>query len=213
MRRGWSVAFLAGTAALLCGAMALVSAQNLPVTYERLLKADQEPGNWLTYSNTYSSWRYSRLDQINTQNVKNLRVKWMFQGRTENKFETTPLVVDGIMYLTRPENDVYALDAETGRVLWTYTHRNPERTYNCCGRVNRGLAILDHRLFMNTLDMHLIALGARSGRERWKTEIHACNAARRSAAPGAPLALNGNAIVGMADRAAPCSGLQAAYTT
>ena len=77
------------------------------------------------YSSTYNSWRFSRLDQINTQNVKNLQVKWLFQGRHQEKFETTPLVVDGIMYLTRPENDVYALDAETGRVMWTYSHKNP----------------------------------------------------------------------------------------
>src|SRR5262249_9129361 len=88
-------------------------AQGLPVPYERLLKADQEPGNWLMYSSTYNSWRFSHLTQINTENVKNLHVKWLFQGRTVEKLETTPLVVDGIMYLTRPENDVFALDAET----------------------------------------------------------------------------------------------------
>ena len=89
--------------------------QSLPVTSDRLLNADKEPGNWLMYSHTYSGWRYSALDQITTQNVKNLSVKWLFQGRSQDKFETTPLVVDGIMYLTRPENDVFALDAETGR--------------------------------------------------------------------------------------------------
>src|SRR5207253_3809586 len=77
MRTGGSVAAVL-TGALLSGAAAFVFAQSLPVTYERLLKAGQEPGNWLTYSNTYSSWRYSRLDQINTQNVKNLHVKWLF---------------------------------------------------------------------------------------------------------------------------------------
>ena len=181
------------------------------MTYERLLKADQEPGNWLTYSNTYNSWRFSRLDQINTQNVKNLRVKWLFQGRTQDKFETTPLVVDGIMYLTRPENDVYAVDGETGRVLWTYSHKNPERTYNCCGRVNRGLAILDNRLFMNTLDMHLIALDAKSGRELWKTEIHDYTASGGYAATGAPLALKGKVIVGMAGGEHPVSGFLDAY--
>src|ERR1043166_4030661 len=87
-----------------------LSGQGLPVTYERLLKADQEPGNWLMYSNTYNSWRFSRLNQITTQNVKNLRVKWLFQGRHQEKFETPPLVIDGIMYLTRPENAIYALD-------------------------------------------------------------------------------------------------------
>src|SRR5262245_11353379 len=137
-----------GKLAILCAATLTLSAQGLPVPYERLLKADQEPGNWLMYSNTYNSWRFSRLTQINTQNVKNLQVKWRWQGRHAEKFETTPLVVDGIMYLTRPENDVYALDAETGRALWTYHHQNPERTFNCCGKVNRGLAILDNRLFM-----------------------------------------------------------------
>ena len=186
-------------------------AQSLPVTYERLLKADQEPGNWLMYSNTYNGWRYSRLDQINTQNVKNLHVKWLFQGRHQQKFETTPLVVDGIMYLTRPENDVFAVDAETGRVLWVYNHKNPERTYNCCGRVNRGLAILGNTLFMNTLDMHLIALDARSGRELWKTTMYDYTAAGGYAATGAPLALKDKVIVGMAGGEHPTSGFLDAY--
>src|SRR6516225_5347007 len=164
-----------------------LGAQNLPVTYDRLLKAEAEPGNWLMYNHTYNGWRYSRLDQITPQNVKNLQVKWLFQGRHQEKFETTPLVVDGIMYLTRPENDVFALDAETGRVMWAYSHRNPERTYNCCGRVNRGLAILGNRLFMSTLDMHLIAIDARSGRELWKQEIYDYSASGGYAATGAPL--------------------------
>src|SRR5579871_3991632 len=88
--------------------------QGLPVSYDRLAHADKEPGNWLMYGNTYNSWRFSRLTQINTQNAKNLQLKWLFQGRHNEKFETTPLVVDGIMYLTRPENDVYAVD-EIGR--------------------------------------------------------------------------------------------------
>src|SRR5213593_2949540 len=127
---------------LIAAAAIPLMGQGLPVSYERLAGADNELGNWLMYSRTYNGWRYSPLDQINTQNVKSLKVKWLFQGRNQDKFETTPLVVDGIMYLTRPENDVFALDAETGRVLWTYSHRNPERTYNCCGRVNRGLAVL-----------------------------------------------------------------------
>src|SRR5436309_5655996 len=138
---------------VILAAAALFHGQNLPVTYERLLKADREPGNWLMYSNTYNSWRFSRLDQINTRNVKNLHVKWLFQGRHQEKFETTPLVVDGIMYLTRPENDVFALDAETGRVMWTYSHKNPDKTFNCCGRVNSGLAILGNRRFVNALDL------------------------------------------------------------
>jgi alcohol dehydrogenase (cytochrome c) len=185
--------------------------QGLPVTFERLLRADQEPGNWLMYSNTYNSWRFSRLEQINTQNVKDLRVKWLFQGRHQEKFETTPLVVDGIMYLTRPENDVFALDAETGRVMWTYSHKNPEKTYNCCGRVNRGLAILGNRLFMNTLDMHIIAIDAKSGRELWKTEIYDYTESGGYAATGAPLVVKDKVIVGMSGGEHPLTGFLDAY--
>jgi len=188
-----------------------LGAQNLPVTYDRLLKAASEPGNWLMYNHTYNGWRYSPLDQITTQNVKNLQVKWLFQGRHLEKFETTPLVVDGIMYLTRPENDIFALDAETGRVMWAYSHRNPERTYNCCGKVNRGLAILDNRLFMNTLDMHLIAIDAKSGRELWKTEMYDYTAAGGYAATGAPLVVKDKVIVGMAGGEHPVSGFLDAY--
>jgi alcohol dehydrogenase (cytochrome c) len=189
----------------------LLSAQGVPVSYDRLAKADQEPGNWLMYSGSYNSWRYSRLDQITPENVKNLQAKWLFQGRHQEKFETTPLVVDGIMYLTRPENDIFALDAETGRVMWVYSHKNPERTYNCCGRVNRGLAILGNRLFMNTLDMHVIAIDAKSGRELWKTEIHDYTASGGYAATGAPLAVKDKVIVGMAGGEHSISGFLDAY--
>jgi alcohol dehydrogenase (cytochrome c) len=183
----------------------------LPVTYQRLLNADQEPGNWLMYSGNYSGWRFSRLNQINAQNARNLRVKWLFQGRHNEKFETTPLVVDGIMYLTRPENAIYALDALTGRQLWMYEHRNPDRTFNCCGRVNRGLAILGTTLFMNTLDMHVIAIDAKSGRELWKTKMFDHMAAGGYAAPGAPLIVKDKLIVGMAGGERGVSGFLDAY--
>jgi alcohol dehydrogenase (cytochrome c) len=202
----WAVAALLVTVAI-----GTLSGQGLPVTSERLLKADQEPGNWLMYSNTYSGWRFSRLNQITAQNVKNLRVKWLFQGRHVEKFETTPLVIDGIMYLTRPENAVYALDALTGRQLWMYEHRNPEVTFNCCGKVNRGLAILGTTLFMNTLDMHVVAIDAKSGRELWKTEMFDYTAAGGYAATGAPLIVKDKVIVGMAGGERGVSGFLAAY--
>ena len=138
-------------------------------------------------------------------------MKWLFQGRHNEKFETTPLVVDGIMYLTRPENAIYALDALTGRQLWMYEHRNPERTFNCCGRVNRGLAILGTTLFMNTLDMHVIAVDAKSGRELWKTKMFDHTAAGGYAAPGAPLIVKDKLIVGMAGGERGVSGFLDAY--
>ena len=183
----------------------------LPITYERLLNADKEPGNWLMYNNTYAGWRFSRLNQITAQNVKNLHLKWMFQGRHVEKFETTPLVVDGIMYLTRPENAIYAVDALTGRQLWMYEHKNPDRTFNCCGKNNRGLAILGTTLFMNTLDMHVVAVDAKSGRELWKIQMYDPNEAGGYAAPGAPLVVKDKLIVGMAGGEHGVSGFLDAY--
>ena len=183
------------------------------VTSQRLLNAANEPGNWLMYSHTYNSWRYSTLNQINVDTVKNLHVKWLFQGRHIEKFETTPLVVDGIMYLTRPENAIYALDAATGRQLWMYEYRNPPRTFNCCGKVNRGLAILGNTLFMNTLDMHVVAVDARTGHEVWRTEMGDYTAAGGYAAPGAPLVVKDKLIVGMAGGEHGVNGFLDAYDT
>ncbi len=208
----WRFWFGGAVAALLLTlATRPLSGQGLPVTYERLLKADQEPGNWLMYSHTYNGWRFSALNQITEQNVKNLHVKWLFQGRHAEKFETTPLVVDGIMYLTRPENAVYALDALTGRQLWMYEYRNPERTFNCCGKVNRGLAILGTTLYMNTLDMHVVAIDAKSGRELWHVAMGDYTAAGGYAATGAPLVVKDKVIVGMAGGERGVSGFLDAY--
>ena len=208
IRRFLGVAF-----AVVAVAATSLNGQGLPITYERLLNSDKEPGNWLMYSRTYNGHRYSPLDEINRDNVDRLQVKWLFQGRHQDKFETTPLVVDGVMYLTRPENDIYALDAETGRTLWTYSHRNPPQTFNCCGNVNRGLAILGNTLFMNTLDMHVIAVDAKSGRELWKTEIFDHKAAGGYASPGAPLVVKDKLIVGMAGGEHGVSGFLDAYDT
>ena len=118
------------------------------VTSEQLLNAASDPGNWLTYSGTYQSQRYSTLDQITRDNASRLELSWVFQANSLQKFEATPLVVDGVMYLTVAPNDVVALDAATGRTFWRYNHILPERTNPCCGAVNRGLAILGDSLFM-----------------------------------------------------------------
>ena len=188
-------------------------AAQAPVTYERLLNADKEPGNWLMHSANYSGWHFSNLNQVDTRNVKSLRAKWIFQGRHLEKFETVPLVVDGIMYLTRPENAIYALDAATGRQLWSYEYRNPTRTFNCCGKVNRGLAILGTTLFMNTLDMHVVAVDARTGHELWKTEMFDFTEAGGYAATGAPLVVKDKLIVGMAGGERGVNGFLDAYDT
>ena len=93
------------------------------VTWERLIKSASEPHNWLTYSGSTMSQRHSTLDQVTPANIERLEQKWVFQAESLQKFETTPLVVDGIMYLTQPSNDVVALDAKTGRIFWMYRYK------------------------------------------------------------------------------------------
>jgi alcohol dehydrogenase (cytochrome c) len=184
------------------------SPTGLPVTYERLLNAAQEPGNWLTYSGDYRSHHYSTLKQITSDNVHRLRAKWIHQMHRP-KVETTPIVVDGIMYVTRPPSDVMALDAETGRALWTFEYELKTRVYTCCGEVNRGLAILGTTLFINTLDAQLIALDARSGRKLWQTEI--ADPKLNYTATGAPLAVKDKIIVGIAGAEGGIRGFLDAY--
>src|SRR5437879_10851864 len=161
-------------------------ASQAQVSFERVLGANKEPENWLTYSGTTLSQRHSLLNQITPANVKNLELQWIYQTRSLEKFEATPLVVDGIMYTVQAPNDVIALDAATGRIFWTFSH-HPEHGRPCCGRVNRGLAILDDMLFMGTLDAHLIAIDAKNGHPLWETTLAKARAA--SVMPHAPLAL------------------------
>src|ERR1700745_3140007 len=141
------------------------------VGYERLLNAAKEPQNWLIYGNDYNSNRYSRLTQITPANVKNLNLAWVYQSATAGSWEATPLVVDGIMYVTQRPNDVVALDAVTGRVFWMYRYNNASEIGVCCGANNRGLALLGDTLFMGTLDAHLVAIDAKSGVPVWTTQV------------------------------------------
>ena len=147
------------------------AALHAQVSFDRLLRAANEPQNWLTYSGTYTGQRYSELAQITPANVKDLQPQWVFQARSLEKFEATPLVVDGVMYTVQPPNDIVAIDAATGRTFWMYSHRPSPLARLCCGRVNRGLAILGQTLFMGTIDGHLIAVDAKSGRLVWDVSL------------------------------------------
>jgi alcohol dehydrogenase (cytochrome c) len=137
------------------------------VTPARLLESSKEPQNWLMYSGDYAGHRYSALDQINTSNAHALVPKWVYQTMAEGKFETTPLVVDGILYGTGQDDRAFALDARTGRPIWQYQRQLPGDIRPCCGRVNRGLAILGDKVFLGTLDAHVIALDAKTGNVLW----------------------------------------------
>src|SRR5262245_16760588 len=157
--------------AALCSLLVAATVVQGQTPGDRLAKAAGEPQNWLTYSGGYMSQRHSALKQITAANVKNLEMKWVFQAQSLQTFEATPLVVDGIMYLTQAPNDVVALDAKTGRVFWIYHYVLPQSLAVCCGQVNRGLAIAGDTLFMGTLDAHLVAIDARTGHAIWKTKV------------------------------------------
>ncbi len=191
MRRHWIL--IAASVALAAAAPLRIGAQS-PVTYERLLNAAKEPQNYLTYGGDYFSTRYSTLTQITPANVKNLNLEWVYQAAVTGSWQPTPLVVDGIMYLTQRPNDVIAMDATSGRVFWTYRHTN-EAVIACCGSNNRGVAILGELLYMGTLDGHLVAIEARSGRQVWKTRV--ADSKQGYSITVSPLALKDRVVIGV----------------
>ena len=167
-----------------------------PVTWERLVNAAAEPHNWLMYSGTFDSKRFSRLDQINAGNVGNLELKWAYQIPIIDRAETTPLVVDGVMFITEAPSNVAAVDAATGGLYWRYDHELPDDLRLCCGRNNRGVAILGQTLFMSTLDAHLVAIDAISGNLVWDAEVADYRAGYSKTA--APLIVKNKVVTGIA---------------
>src|SRR5687768_15356908 len=179
------------------------------VTPQRLAAAASEPQNWLTYSGNYASTRFTPLAQITPANVKNLKLQWVYQSPVAGNWQTTPLVVDGIMYLTQRLNDVVALDAATGRAFWIYRYTPAADRVVCCGANNRGLAILGNTLFMATLDAQLIAIDAKSGRKLWQTEVATTKAGYSMTM--APLVVKDKVIVGVGGGEYGIRGFVAAY--
>jgi len=181
------------------------------VTPEQLLRTAQNPDNWLTYSGTYFSQRYSTLAQITPANVKSLQMRWALQVKSLEKFEATPLVVDGRMYLTQAPNDVLALDAVSGRVFWQYSHEPSPKARLCCGIVNRGLAILGDTLFMGTIDGHLIAIDAHNGKPVWNVNVNGADPATGYSITVAPLVVKDKVIIGAAGGEYGIRGFIAAF--
>jgi alcohol dehydrogenase (cytochrome c) len=178
---------------------------------EQLVRAAQQPNNWLTYSGTYFSQRYSTLNQITPANVKNLQMRWMLQVKSLEKFEATPLVIDGRMYFTQAPNDVLAVDATSGRIFWQYSYEPSPKTRPCCGTVNRGLAILGDTLFMGTLDGALIALDAYSGKPVWVSNVNGADPSIGYSITLAPLVVKDKVIVGTAGGEYGIRGFIAAF--
>ncbi len=184
------------------------------VPFERLVNAGAD-GNWLTYSGSYRSERFLVLDEIDRTNVARLKVLWAYQMQpTEitgaGLQETTPLVADGIMYLTESPSSVSALDARTGRLLWHWSPELAEEVLNIgFPKVNRGVAILGRTLYVGTLDARLFALDAGTGAVRWETRV--AENSEGFSLTLAPLALDGLIIVGVSGAEAGVRGFVDAY--
>jgi alcohol dehydrogenase (cytochrome c) len=150
--------------------LSCVSAQ-AQVPFERIRQAQSEPGNWLTYSGNYHGHRHSLLTEITPANVAGLKPAWVYQCREGGTVETSPIVVDGVIYITEKPHIVTALDGRTGRPLWTYRRTPVTDVPGCCGDVNRGVAILGDTLYWGTLDAHLIAIDSETGGLKWDVTV------------------------------------------
>jgi len=141
------------------------------VTQDMLNRAANDGNNFLHTNANYKQTRYYPSKQINSENVKNLRPEWIFQTEVVESMETTPIVVNGVMYITTSFNHVYALDARTGEQIWHYKHKMGPITTYCCGPNNRGVAVYGDMLYMGTLDAKMLGIDAKTGKLVWETEL------------------------------------------
>lgn len=175
------------------------------VSFDRIFRAEREPQNWLSYSGTVFNQRHSLLTEITPANVKNLELQWVWQARSLEKFEATALAVDGVVYTLQgpPVQGTYqvvALDGVTGRPFWTLEYKPLAQARTCCGRVSRGLAILGDTLFMGTIDAHLVAIDAKTGKVVWDVEAAKLGekTTEKYAITHAPTVVKDKVIVGIA---------------
>ena len=164
------------------------------VTQDMLHRAGGDANNFLHTNGNYSQTRYYPASQINTGNVKNLRPAWIFQTEVVESQETTPIVVNGVMYITTSFSHVYALDAATGEQIWHYKHKMGPITTYCCGPNNRGVAVSGDKVFLGTLDAKLVALDAKSGKVVWEKQI--ADPEKGYSETMAPTAVNGKILIG-----------------
>lgn len=186
------------------------------LSWNRLLNAAKEPANWLTYWGDLAGTHYSALPEITNANVKNLQAQWMTPMAGEGQIQSTPLVVDGIMYTTGPvgaasagATQVFALDAKTGKQIWRFERPQKVRNQYENNRVNRGVSILDNRLFVGTLDAALIALDARTGKQLWEVQLADTKEGYELTAP--PLVVKDKIITGISGGEFGIRGFLEAY--
>ena len=172
------------------------------------LAAMTDSANWASYGRDHTNQRYSPLSRINAANVSSLKPAWRYKTGIPHAFEATPIVLDGIMYISTPLNHVLALDAATGRKLWEHAE-TLSTTVHCCGPVNRGVAVYGGRVYMGTLDGRLVALETQTGRAAWTVRV--ADNERAYAIDAAPVAADGKVIVGVSGAEYGIRGFVSAY--
>lgn len=168
---------------------------NAGVAFERLVNSDAEPQNWMHYWGNYQGTHYSALKEITPANVSHLETKWSVKLADMRSLETEPLVVDGIMYASGQPGAVVALDARTGKEIWRYAHERKVTNPREINPFNRGVAVLDNRVFVGTLDAAIAAIDARTGTQLWESQV--ADSLLGYSITSAPLALKDKVIVGV----------------
>lgn len=198
-----------GWGALVCAVLMLAGCQRHTVDAQRILKAGAD--DWLSYGRTYDEQRFSPLDQVNVQTVSRLGLAWWAGFDTDRGQEATPLEADGVLYTTTAWSKVFAFDARTGKLLWSYDPKVPgEKGFNaCCDVVNRGVALWGGKAYVGTLDGRLIALDARSGKPVWSAQTTDPN--QPYTITGAPRAAKGMILIGNGGAEYPVRGYLSAY--
>jgi len=165
-----------------------------PVTQAMLDRAASDAKNFLHTNGDYGQQRFYPNKQINTGNVKRLHPAWIFQTEVKESMETSPIIVNGVMYVTTSFSHVYALDAKTGAELWHYKHAMGPVTTYCCGPNNRGVAVFEDKVFLATLDSKLVALNAKTGTVVWQSTI--ADPELGYSETMAPTVINGKVLIG-----------------
>jgi len=173
----------------------IVAADTKQIGDAELRQGTQDTSGWYHYGGNYENWRYSPLEQINPDNVAGLAPAWIFQTGIAGTMANSPIVADGVLYVTSAHNHLWALDARTGEALWYYQYALPGDLRLCCGPSNRGVAIHGDHVFMATLDAHLVAINRHTGEAEWNVELGAHDAGY--SATGAPLIVGDLVITGV----------------
>lgn len=214
---GACLAYLSACSQAADGTQAKAIIETTPAPYsaavnsERLINADKEPGQWMAASRTYDEQRFSPLNQINTDSVKQLGLAWYAEMDTSRGQEATPVVVDGALYITTAWSKVKAFDAVSGKLLWEYDPKvDPTKNVDaCCDVVNRGVAVWEGKVFVGTLDGRLVALDSKTGEVLW--DKLTVDTTKPYTITGVPRVVKGKVIIGNGGAELGVRGYVSAY--